>query len=680
MSARTASKPTAKRSSRSSARPRARSETSASTAHAAGTTTARTATARTAGKANARKANARKATTQKATARKATPEKATARKATARTARKATARKASKATARRATAQKATARKPTPRKATARKTNAGQAGTVAPRQARRSVDAPAEKLRVYRAKRDFSLTSEPSGAAASSPSGFGYIIQKHAASRLHYDFRLELDGVLLSWAVPKGPSLVPTERRLAVRTEDHPVEYADFEGVIPAGEYGGGTVMLWDQGTWTPEGDPRAGLRKGRLTFDLHGARLTGRWHLVRTHSDRYGDTSDSWLLFKGRDDESREAGADELVDTELTSVTTGRSMDEIAEARDRTWRSNRTDDEPGARSTTRNAAQGDAQPGATSAGTAAPGLADLTGLVSRLPTAIKFTNLDKVLFPEQGLTKAALIAYYAVVADWVLPHIADRPLTLVRCPNGPGEQCFFQKHTNHTTPQAIQSLPLVEEDGEEKSYMLIRDLEGLLSVVQLGSLELHTWGSHARTVEKPDILVFDLDPDEGLAWERVVEGAFAMRALLADIGLESWCKTTGGKGLHVCVPVAPRLEWEEAKAFTKAVAEMLQGWGPSRFTTNMSRARRKDKIFVDYLRNGRGATFIAPYSTRRRPGAPVATPVTWDELYAGLDPQAFTVQTVPSRLDGLSEDPWAGLRASRQSITAAMSRRVLGR
>ena len=686
MSARTASKPTAKRTSKTSAPTKARSKTSASTAHVAGTSAARTATAR---KATARTAG--KSTTRtagKATARKATPRKATPQKATAR-----------KATARKATPQKATARKATARKATARKTNAGQAGTVAPRQARRSVDAPAEKLRVYRAKRDFSLTSEPSGAAASSPSGSGYIIQKHAASRLHYDFRLELDGVLLSWAVPKGPSLVPTERRLAVRTEDHPVEYADFEGVIPEGEYGGGTVMLWDQGTWTPEGDPRAGLRKGRLTFDLHGARLTGRWHLVRTHSDRYGDTSENWLLFKGRDEESREAGAAELVDTELTSVTTGRSMDEIAEARDRTWRSNRTGDKPEARSAAKPRAHGaakpkakvapglapdpdatpDVQPDATPASTVAPSLADLTGLVSRLPTDIKFTNLDKVLFPDQGLTKAAMIAYYAVVADWILPHIADRPLTLVRCPNGPGEQCFFQKHTNHTTPQAIQPLPLVEEDGEEKSYMRINDLEGLLSVVQLGSLELHTWGSHARTVEKPDILVFDLDPDEGLAWERVVEGAFAMRALLADIGLESWCKTTGGKGLHVCVPVAPRLEWEEAKAFTKAVSEMLQGWAPARFTTNMSKAKRKDKIFVDYLRNGRGATFIAPYSTRRRPGAPVATPVTWDELYAGLDPKAFTVQTVPARLDSLSEDPWAGLRASRQSITAAIRRRVLG-
>jgi bifunctional non-homologous end joining protein LigD len=648
--------------------------------------------ARTASKPNTKRTSTKapRKTKAKAKARAsaARPTRAsTARKPTARAARKPTARKPGASAARSA------------RAAAGRERTVRKPGTVAARQARRSADGATEKLRVYRAKRDFSLTPEPSGEAAGATSGNGYIIQKHAARRLHYDFRLELDGVLLSWAVPKGPSLVPTERRLAVRTEDHPVDYADFEGVIPAGEYGGGTVMLWDQGTWAPEGDPREGLRKGRLTFELHGVRLTGRWHLVRTRFERHGDDADNWLLFKGRDDVARDSGAPELVETELTSVTTGRSMDAIAEARDRTWRSNRSDGEPSAKgaakpdakprathtakSRARHDAESDARSDARPAAMSAPGLADLTELtelVGRLSTDVKFTNLDKVLYPEQGLTKAALIAYYAVVADWILPHVADRPLTLVRCPNGPGAQCFFQKHTNHTTPDAIQPLPLVEEDGEEKSYMLIGDLRGLLSVVQLGSLELHTWGSHARTVEKPDILVFDLDPDEGLVWERVVEGAFAMRALLSDIGLESWCKTTGGKGLHVCVPVVPRLEWEEAKAFTKAVAEMLQGWGPSRFTTNMSKAKRKGKIFVDYLRNGRGATFIAPYSTRRRDGAPVATPVTWDELYAGIDPKAFTVQTVPARLDGLSEDPWAGLLACRQTITAAMRRRVLGR
>jgi bifunctional non-homologous end joining protein LigD len=575
-----------------------------------------------------------------------------------------------KPTARKPTARKPTARKPTARKPTARKPTA------------RSTPAPDDKLSVYRAKRDFALTPEPAGnaTAARSLSRFGYIIQKHDARRLHYDFRLELDGVLLSWAVPKGPSLVPTERRLAVRTEDHPLEYADFEGVIPEGEYGGGTVMLWDRGTWTPEGDPQQGLRKGRLTFELHGERLTGRWHLVRTSSQRYDQRADNWLLFKGRDDVARESGSAELVDVEQTSVTTGRTMVQIAEERDRTWRSHRTGDggqerEAGQRSAARTLrARRSARPAARPMDQPA-----LSELVSRLSTSVSFTNLDKVLYPEQGLTKAALLAYYAVVVDWILPHVADRPLTLLRCPNGPHEQCFFQKHKNETTPDAIRPLPLTEEDGEERIYMAIDDLDGLLAVVQLGTLELHTWGAHVRTIEKPDLLVFDLDPDEGLPWQRVVEAGFDLRAWLQDIGLESWPKTTGGKGLHVCVPVAPRLDWDTAKAFTKAVADTLQAAAPARFTSNMSKAKRKGKIFVDYLRNGRGATFIAPYSTRRHAQAPVATPVTWDELEAGIDPTSFTVQTIPARLDALSEDPWADLLAARQSITAAMRRRVLG-
>jgi bifunctional non-homologous end joining protein LigD len=551
--------------------------------------------------------------------------------------------------------------------------------------------ASSDKLGVYRAKRDFSLTPEPAGnpTAARASSGFGYIIQKHDARRLHYDFRLELDDVLLSWAVPKGPSLVPTERRLAVRTEDHPIEYADFEGVIPEGEYGGGTVMLWDRGTWTPEGDPHQGLRKGRLTFELHGERLTGRWHLVRTSSRQYDQRADNWLLFKGRDDVAQEPGGAEPVAEEQTSVTTGRTMDQIARQRDRTWRSNRSQDrakEPkhGRASAAKSlpARRTAGRTGRSSSGPATQpaGRAALSELVGRLSTSVRFTNLDKVLYPEQGLTKAALLAYYAVVADWILPHVAGRPLTLVRCPNGPGEQCFFQKHKNETTPDQIRPLPLTEDDGEERIYMAIDDLDGLLAVVQLGSLELHTWGSHVRTVEKPDVLVFDLDPNEGLPWDRVVEAAFDLRAFLEDIGLESWAKTTGGKGLHVCVPLAPRLDWETAKAFTKAVADALHAAAPARFTSNLSKARRKGKIFVDYLRNGRGATFIAPYSTRRQAQAPVATPVTWDELEAGIDPASFTVQTVPARLDALSEDPWADLLASRQTITAAMRRRVLGK
>jgi len=559
---------------------------------------------------------------------------------------------------------------------------------------------PHEKLATYREKRDFSVTPEPSGEAPTkkqSPSrgvaprgahppergrranrraggeekgsdqieagSFAYLIQKHAARRLHYDFRLELDGVLLSWAVPKGPSLDPKERRLAVRTEDHPIDYGDFEGVIPAGEYGGGTVMLWDRGTWEPIGDGRAGLEKGHLELVLHGERLRGRFHLVRTHgSPKARDNDKSWLLFKGKDEEVRVK--DQPVDEELTSVTTGRTMEEIADERDRTWRSNRSEE-------TKKAPQAKAArsaPKRSAVKAPAPALKDL---VKQIPTSIAFTNLEKVLYQESGLTKAALLAYYAVVEPLMMPLVASRPLTLVRCPNGASQHCFFQKHAKDGVPKAIHRVPIEEDDGEVADYMAIDDRDGLLAAVQLGSLELHTWGCHVDKPEKPDLLVMDLDPDPTVPFARVIEAALEVRALLEGIGLDTWVKTTGGKGLHVCVPIARRIDWDQAKAFTKGIAETLVDRAPDRYTANMAKAQRKGKIFVDYLRNGRGATAIAPYSTRARAGAPVATPLDWTELDGDLDPLALDIRTLPDRIDRWKKDPWKDFVDCKQTISA---------
>lgn len=539
-----------------------------------------------------------------------------------------------------------------------------------------------EKLATYREKRDFGVTPEPSGDSAKVEAGsFAYLIQKHAARRLHYDFRLELDGVLLSWAVPKGPSLDPKERRLAVRTEDHPIDYGDFEGVIPAGEYGGGTVMLWDRGTWEPIGDGRAGLEKGHLEFVLHGERLRGRFHLVRTHgSGKARDADKSWLLikargdlippsrsahppvFKGKDQEVRVR--DQPVDEELTSVTTGRTMEEIADERDRTWHSDRSED-------TKKAPQAKAARSAPKRSVAQAPAPALKDLVKQIPTTIAFTNLDKVLYQESGLTKAALLAYYAVVEPLMMPLVANRPLTLVRCPNGASKHCFFQKHAKDGVPKAIHRVPIEEDDGESADYMAIDDRDGLLAAVQLGSLELHTWGCHIDKPEKPDLLVMDLDPDPTVPFARVIEAAQEVRALFEGAGLDTWVKTTGGKGLHVCVPIARRIDWEQAKAFTKGIAEALVERAPDRYTANMAKAQRKGKIFVDYLRNGRGATAIAPYSTRARAGATVATPLAWDELDEDLDPQAFNIRTLPERIDRWKKDPWAGFMSCKQSISA---------
>jgi len=513
----------------------------------------------------------------------------------------------------------------------------------------------AKKLAKYRSRRDFGVTAEPSGERARGSRGNSFVIQKHAARRLHYDFRLELDGVLLSWSVPKGPSLSPRERRLAVRTEDHPLDYADFEGIIPAGQYGGGTVVVWDRGTWESEDDPREGMKKGRLTFQLHGEKLSGRWHLVRT---RPNGTSEEWLLFKGKDDAANDETS--IVEERPESVISGRTVEEITASPGAVWRSNRAQPVKHAPAANQN---------------------ELMSLVGQLPLGFTLTNLDKVLYPEQGLTKGQLIAYLAVVAEWMLPHVKDRPLTLVRCPEGRRKPCFYQKHVLAGSPSPIKRVPLEEDDGEIVDYMRIEDMPGLVALAQLGTLEIHTWGSHADKPEQPDLMVLDLDPDEGLAWDQVALAAIELRGRLSKLGLESWVKTTGGKGLHVVVPVqrSARLDWDDFKTFSQLVVEAMERDAPDRFTTNMAKRARKGKIFLDYLRNGRNATFIAPYSPRARDGAPVAVPITWEELAAGVDPASFTTRTVPKRLAQLEADPWEGITSTKQPITQAMWK-TLGR
>lgn len=522
----------------------------------------------------------------------------------------------------------------------------------------------ATKLAKYRSMRDFTRTEEPTGERAPSTAGNSFVIQKHAARRLHYDFRLELDGVLLSWSVPKGPSLNPTERRLAVRMEDHPLEYGDFEGVIPHGEYGGGTVVVWDRGTWEPEGGlegARAMLANGRLTFELRGAKLTGRWHLVKTKPQ---GKQEGWLLFKGRDD-TADAKRD-IVEERPESVVTGRTVEDIAANPGRVWHSNRAAEPTVAE--TRAARIANAKP------KAAANSNDLHQLLAQLPLGFELTNLDKVLYEDQGLTKGELIAYLAVVAEHLLPHVAKRPLTLVRCPDGQGKPCFFQKKLLPGSPKSIHTFDLEEADGSTEKYMYVDDMAGLVGLAQLGTLEIHTWGSHIDKVEKPDVMVFDLDPDVGLPWDRVALAAFALRRRLDDMGLTSFVKTTGGKGLHVVVPVTPRLAWDEFKNATRLITERMVKDDPSAYTSNTSKAARRGKIFIDYLRNGRNATFIAPYSPRARPGAPVAVPISWEELAGGVDPAKFTIRTVPPRLANV-RDPWREMSTVKQSITAARLR-----
>jgi bifunctional non-homologous end joining protein LigD len=516
------------------------------------------------------------------------------------------------------------------------------------------------KLATYREKRDFGLTAEPSGANPAA-AGHRYVIQQHAARRMHYDFRLELDGVLLSWAVPKGPSLSPKDRRLAARTEDHPVDYHDFEGIIPQGQYGGGTVSVWDRGSWEPEGGDvgaREQLAAGKLTFILHGEKLHGRWHLVRTKPQ---GKQESWLLFKGRDDAADDD--QDITVAKPASVKSGRTLDQIAAAADAVWQSNREPVGEPAKTKAKRAARPAAPP-------------ELVASLEAMKLGFELTNLDKVLFPEQGITKGQLVGYFAVAAERMLAHVKERPLMMVRCPESRGK-CFFQKHALKGSPDAILRVPIEDSGEARKDYMAVKDLAGLVALAQLGTLEVHTWGAHIDKIERPDVLVFDFDPDVGVAWDRVALAAIDLRGLLHALDLESFVKTTGGKGLHVCVPCERKLDWDQVRAFTKGVAEEMERRQPKNFTTKLAKAHRKGRIFIDYLRNGRGATFVAPYSPRARPGAPVATPITWEELAGGITPDRFTIQAMPARLG--EADPWHAYAKTKQAITTAARKSVKG-
>ena len=492
-----------------------------------------------------------------------------------------------------------------------------------------------KRLDEYRRKRDFRRTAEPSRTTASTSSGdLRFVVQKHAASRLHYDFRLEWEGMLKSWAVTKGPSLDPSDKRLAVRTEDHPLDYGDFEGRIPEGDYGGGTVMLWDRGRWEPLHDPVDGLKEGKLHFRLHGERMQGGWALVRMKS-KGKEKRENWLLIKERDDLADEEA--NFLRGNKTSVASGRTMKQIRKEHSKTSEKAGT--------------MKDSQP------------------VER--AGVYLTHSDKVLFPGQGLSKIDLADYYKAVAERMLPLIADRPLSLVRCPQGRGRKCFYQKHDTGGFPDAIASVEIEEKSGNKEGYFYIRDPGGLMAAVQMGTLEFHIWSARRDRIERPDRLVFDLDPDDGLGFGAVRDAAFLLRDRLSELGLCTVALVTGGKGVHVIAPLERRAGWDAVKAFAKGFAQRLAEEQPDDFTATMSKAKRRGKIFIDWLRNERGSTAIAPYSTRGRKGAPVATPVSWDELKSLKKANGFGLSEVVARLT--STDPWADLGKTRQSITRAM-------
>ena len=457
-------------------------------------------------------------------------------------------------------------------------------------------------LSTYHRKRDFGATPEPEGRVRSHRGKLQYVIQRHQARHLHYDFRLELDGVLKSWAVPKGPSERVGDRRLAVQVEDHPVQYANFEGDIPPGQYGAGRVDIWDRGTWTPIGDARAGLRDGHLKFELSGERLHGRWALVRfKHDPKRG--KDDWLLVRERPSD--------------------------AVPRKRT-RARKADDE------------------------AKPKVA-----------GVAISNANRVIRDSGDVTKLDVVRYYEAVATAFLPQVKRRPLAVIKCPGGNFANCFFQRHpTDPDNPARTQI--------DSPPYLRLDSLADVISTVQNGVFEFHSWGAHFPRVDRPDRIILDLDPDVDLSWPTLREACELTRALLDRLELRWFLKTTGGKGFHFVVPLVPRDDWDDVKAFARGLATTLAKASPQLFVSTASKARRGGRVFVDYLRNADGATAVAAYSLRARPGLPVSMPIAWSALREDVRGTCFTVRNVPQIIKRRKSDPWADYEAARQKISKA--------
>ncbi|HEY4046959.1 MAG TPA: DNA ligase D [Acidobacteriaceae bacterium] len=913
-----------------------------------------------------------------------------------------------------------------------------------PKSASDLIDA---QLARYREMRDFHVTSEPSGDESGDGSSrqqsrgeqFPFVVQKHRATRLHYDFRLGLHGVLKSWAVTKGPSYVPGDKRLAVQVEDHPMEYGGFEGTIPKGQYGGGTVMLWDDGTWEPVGDPDAGLAKGNLKFILHGKKLRGKWVLVRMGGRAAREDKPNWLLIKEHDEYERKPDEPSILDEEPDSAISGRSLDAIAGDEDHVWQSNRPETKSGGNGTTaaRKSSQQKLQPfrpqnlpgetekipefvppllakqsevvpegkdwihelkldgyriqahleshgsqlkvtlfsrngldwthrmatiarevkrfpveGAILDGevvvlnsSGQTSFADLQaafdenkpqalsyfifdllhlnghnlrnlplidrkqllfeliatlgqneiirfsehlvgngkqmfseacrlgaeGIISKLISApytsgrssswikikcvreqefviggftqpsdgshgigalllgyyedgrleyagrtgtgftrtssralrdrleklrtatspfaevpadgrrgaiwvkpalvaqvqfrtwtgdhrvrqasfkgiredkaasevhreepdaelskdserpqkkkrekstdtghsssdvhpnesahtpqhtdvsikanpsakqrrepqqspaIRVTHPDKIVDPETRLTKQALVDYYLAVAEHMLPHIAGRPLSLVRCPNGAGQHCFFQKHLGQGMPRGVEGVEIPHKNGKgSEKYVTLSTVEGLAGLAQMNVMEVHAWGSTNAMLEIPDRIIFDLDPDEGVSWKTLAEAALEVRERLRQLGLKSFLKSTGGKGLHVVAPVQPEYDWDMVKSFTHAFTLQMESDNPQLYVSKMTKAARKNKIFVDYMRNEREATAIAPYSSRARLGVGAAVPLEWSELDSSERPR-FSVAEFAQWQARLRNDPWKDMLKTEQRIPAEL-------
>jgi bifunctional non-homologous end joining protein LigD len=518
-----------------------------------------------------------------------------------------------------------------------------------------------KRLAEYTAKRDFAKTPEPAGGATDGPSGhLRFVVQRHRARRLHYDFRLEMDGVLASWAVPKGPSLDPKAKRLAVHVEDHPIEYFDFEGVIPAGEYGGGDVIVWDWGTYEPVkvDDPVKAVADGELHIDLSGEKLRGRFVLIRRGKDRSG--KEQWLMFHKQDDDAVSGWDAEQFPQ---SVRSGRTNDEVRAQPDALWRS----DSP--------AALANIDFSTTRADIVALDALGTKGEWEFDGVTISLTNLDKPLFPgrtkrEKPLTKRDLIRYYAMIAPVMVPYLESRPLNMNRFPNGVDKPGFWHKAAPSHAPEWITQWRYEDAgEGETECYIVADRPATLAWLANYGAIELHAWTSRIPEVHRPTYAMIDVDPGEKTTWEQVVTLTRLYQAALEHMKLQAFPKFTGQRGIQIWVPIEPGPTFEDTRTWVEALSRLVGGAEPELVSWKWEKRARGGLARLDYTQNAINKTLVAPYSVRPSPGAPVSMPITWGELDdPDLRSDRWTIRDAGSRLLEVG-DLFAGVLTTRQTL-----------
>ena len=511
----------------------------------------------------------------------------------------------------------------------------------------------------YRAKRDFDRTPEPEGPAPRPGGGLGqvvgrqrlFVVQHHRARRDHYDFRLEVDGVLVSWAMPKGPTLDASVRSLAVRVEDHPMEYRDFEGVIPAGQYGGGDVIVWDRGTWEPAGadDPAAAIQAGELHLDVFGEKLRGRFALVRTRREK---GRDQWLMLHKHDEAAIEGWRP---GDHPRSVKTGRTNDEVAAAPSAVWHSDRPLDQAEV-----------AVPDTVAAGRWEAPTADELEALEHMGAGgqwivggreLKLTNLDKVLFPprpgEEPVTKRELIRYYTTVAPAMLPYLAGRPVNLHRFPDGADRPGFWHKQVPAYAPEWLTRWRYQDAaPGDSEFYFVIDSVAAMAWMANYAALELHAWTSRVPHVHEPTWALIDIDPGSATSPEDVLMIARLFRAGLEHLHVTGAPKLTGQRGVHIWIPITAGYSFSQTSAWVEKLSRAVGATVPQLVSWTWQKNARNGLARLDYTQNAINKTLVAPYSARPAPGAPVSAPISWEELDdPALRSDKWTIRTLPARL-----------------------------